>query len=58
MNFIQNKANIVNNFSRFFIGYLRKSIKTHGLKFHSLTAEHSLPFHIGAPPGFQMSNGK
>ena len=28
-----------------------------GLKF-KLADEHSLPFHMGAPPGFQMSNGK
>ena len=32
MNFIQNDANFVNSFSRFFIGYLKKSIKSHWLK--------------------------
>jgi len=32
VNFIQNDANIVNSFSRFLIGYLKKSIKSHWLK--------------------------
>ena len=28
-----------------------------GVKF-KFSDEHFLPFHMGAPPGFQMSNGK
>jgi len=32
VNFIQNDANIVNSFSCFLIGYLKKSIKSHWLK--------------------------
>ena len=30
VNFIQNDANSVNSFSHFLIGYLKKSIKSHG----------------------------
>ena len=42
MNFIQNDANIVNSFSRFSIGYLNKSMKSHWLKVDGSTAESKL----------------
>ena len=36
---LQNDANIVNSFSGFLIGYLKKSVESHRLKSCSLTAE-------------------
>jgi len=51
VNFIQNDANIVNSFSRFLIGYLKKSTKSHWFKsgqfenLHKLENVHKLKFY-------------